>query len=62
MVTQNSAVVSAEAQDQYDDSVPPLWESVAKLGAAVPAEEWDRLPTDFAANLDRHLYGSTNES
>jgi hypothetical protein len=50
MATQNNA--SAQ-QDQYDDSVPPLWESVAMLGAAVPVEEWDRLPIDLAANPDR---------
>jgi hypothetical protein len=62
MVTQNSAVVPAQLQDQYDDSVPPLWESVAKLGAAVPAEEWDRVPADLAANLDRYVYGSADES
>jgi len=52
MVTHNSAVVSPQLPDQYDDSVPPIWESVAKLGAAVPAEEWDRVPTDLSVNLD----------
>ena len=62
MVRHNSAVVSAQLPDQYDDSVPPVWESVAKLGATVPAEEWDRVPTDLAAKLDRYMYGSADES
>jgi hypothetical protein len=48
----------AEGEDEYDDSVPPIWQSVVELGASLPAEEWDRLPTDFAANLERYLYGN----
>jgi hypothetical protein len=51
MAKQNNAPISPE-QDEYDDSVPPLWETVAKLGASIPAEEWDRVPTDLAANLE----------
>jgi len=47
--------------EDYDDSVPPLWQSVITLGASLPAEEWDRVPTDFAANLDHYLYGSGDE-
>ncbi len=43
--------------DSYDDSVPPIWQSIIELGSSLPAEEWDRIPTDFAANLHRYLYG-----
>lgn len=50
-----------QGDDEYDDSVPPLWQSVVDLGASLPAEEWDRLPTDLAANLDRYLYRSSGE-
>ena len=46
-----------DPDDGYDDSVPPIWESLIELGASVPAEEWDRIPTDLAANLHRYLYG-----
>jgi hypothetical protein len=49
------------AGDEYDDSAPPLWQSIVDLGASVPAEEWDRVPTDLAANLDHYLYGSSGE-
>ncbi len=47
--------------DEYDDSARPLWQSVIDLGASLPAEEWDRVPTDLAANLDHYLYGSSGE-
>lgn len=47
-----------EGDDGYDDSVPPLWETIVELGASLPPEEWDRMPTDLAANLHRYLYGS----
>jgi hypothetical protein len=51
----------AGMDDDFDDSAPPLWQSVVALGASLPAEEWDRVPTDLAANLDRYLYGSPGE-
>jgi hypothetical protein len=47
--------------DEYDDSVPPLWQSVIDLGASLPPEVWDRVPNDLAANLDHYLYGSVGE-
>ena len=49
------------SDDEYDDSVPPLWQSVIDLGASLPPEVWDRVPTDLAANLDHYLYGSSGE-
>lgn len=51
----------AVPDDDYDDSAPPVWQSVIDLGAKVPAETWDRVPSDLAANLDRYLYGSASE-
>ncbi|HEU4887937.1 MAG TPA: hypothetical protein VFV49_08630 [Thermoanaerobaculia bacterium] len=51
----------AVADDEYDDSAPPLWQSVVDLGASLPVEEWDRVPTDLAANLDHYLYGRSGE-
>ncbi|PYQ32145.1 MAG: hypothetical protein DMF56_01245 [Acidobacteria bacterium] len=47
--------------EDYDDSAPPLWQSIITLGASLPAEEWNRVPADFAANLDHYLYGSGDE-
>jgi hypothetical protein len=51
----------AAPEDEYDDSAPLLWQSVIALGASLPPEEWDRVPTDLAANLDHYLYGRTSE-
>jgi len=51
----------ASADDEYDDSAPPLWESVVAIGASLSPEEWDRVPPDLAANLDHYLYGTLNE-
>jgi hypothetical protein len=47
--------------DESINSGPPLWQSVIELGASLPAEEWDRVPADLAANLDHYLYGSSRE-
>jgi hypothetical protein len=35
-----------------------LWEMAARLRAQVPPEEWDKLPTDLARNVDHYLYGA----
>ena len=47
---------AATQDEEYDDSAPPLWQSVIDLGASLPPEDWERLPTDLAANLD-HVNG-----
>jgi Arc/MetJ-type ribon-helix-helix transcriptional regulator len=36
----------------------PLWERAAELRQSIPAEEWDKLPTDGAKQLDHYIYGS----
>jgi hypothetical protein len=48
-------------EDEYDASAPALSQSVINLGASLPSEEWDRVPTDLAANLDHYLYGRPGE-
>ena len=37
----------------------PIWEIFAELSAQVPADEWNNLPADGAANHDHYLYGSS---
>ena len=39
-----------------DHGSTPLWLSVIELGASLPPGEWDRVPSDLAANLDHYLY------
>lgn len=36
----------------------PIWEKIAEITASVPPEEWEKLPTDLAANHDHYLYGA----
>jgi Arc/MetJ-type ribon-helix-helix transcriptional regulator len=36
----------------------PLWQRAAELRQSIPAEEWDKLPTDGARQLDHYIYGS----
>jgi hypothetical protein len=31
---------------------------LAAIGKSVPAGEWERIPVDYFANLDRYLHGS----
>lgn len=62
MTTQpTSPDISHRADKEYDDSHPPLWQSVIDLGASLPPEVWDRVPEDLASNLDHYLYGKTGE-
>ena len=36
----------------------PIWEVIAEISSQVPDEEWAKLPTDGAENLDHYLYGA----
>jgi hypothetical protein len=35
----------------------PVWERIQERTAAIPDEEWDKLPTDLAEQHDHYLYG-----
>jgi hypothetical protein len=57
MTTQHvPPAISQRNDEEYDDSDPPLWQSVIDLGASLPPEVWDRVPEDLASNLDHYLY------
>jgi hypothetical protein len=36
----------------------PIWEVAAEIRKSIPAEEWAKLPTDGARQLDHYIYGS----
>lgn len=40
-----------------DDVSTPIEEVAAELAREVPAEEWNRLPSDLIDHLDHYLYG-----
>jgi hypothetical protein len=48
----------AEAEKIMSDEGLPWWQRVVQMGKLIPQEELDRLPADFAKNLDHYLYGS----
>ena len=35
-----------------------VWERILERTAAIPDEEWDKLPTDLAEQHDHYLYGT----
>jgi putative addiction module CopG family antidote len=39
-----------------------LLESVEKLAAKVPGEDWEKVPSDLSRNLDHYLYGARKQS
>jgi len=42
----------------FDLKARPIWEIVEEIGASVPDEDWEKVPTDGARNLDHYLYGA----
>jgi hypothetical protein len=36
----------------------PVWERILERTAAIPDQEWDKLPTDLAEQHDHYLYGT----
>ena len=36
----------------YHPEAKPIWEVAAEIAAKVPDEEWEKVPTDLAANFD----------
>lgn len=46
----------------FDPDAPPIWETIAEIGKSIPEEEWDKVPTDLATNLDHYLYNEPKES
>ena len=45
----------------FDPNARPIWEIVEEIGKSVPPEEWAKVPTDLAKNLDHYLYGAAKE-
>ena len=47
------APIASEAADRR-----PIWEKIKGIMADVPPQEWEKVPTDLAQNLDHYLYGT----
>ncbi|HVP10599.1 MAG TPA: hypothetical protein VMV94_05345 [Phycisphaerae bacterium] len=58
-VQQRQTAERAAAVDGANGTAP--WEIALSIGAAVPQEAWDNVPTDLSKNIDHYLYGSPRE-
>jgi hypothetical protein len=36
----------------------PIWERILERSAAIPDEEWDKVPVDGAEQHDHYIYGT----
>ncbi len=57
----DSVAAATTTEPTYVEGVKPIWETLAELGASVPDEVWEQVPTDLAKRLDHYLY-SSNEA
>lgn len=54
----DSVAAAATAEPAFVEGVKPIWETLAELGASVPAKAWESVPADLATRLDHYLYAS----
>ena len=54
-------IIQPMGEPAFDTTARPIWEVLVELGAAIPAEEWEKVPTDAARNLKHYLYGAPKE-
>lgn len=57
----DTVAAATTTEPAYVEGTKPIWETLAELGASVPDEVWDKVPTDLAKRLDHYLY-SSNEA
>ncbi len=46
------------APEQAALAQKPIWERILERSAAIPDEEWDKLPVDGAEQHDHYVYGT----
>ena len=39
----------------------PIWEVIDEINAGLPADTWEKVPTDGSINLDHYLYGAPKQ-
>jgi hypothetical protein len=62
VVTVSDLSIQPVGEVPFDASARPIWELIEEIGAAVPAGEWNSVPTDGARNFDHYLYGHAKQS
>ena len=46
------------SQADADQGRKPIWERILERSAAIPDEEFDKLPNDLAEQHDHYIYGT----
>ncbi len=54
VITVDPAPSGPTRYPELDPTARPFWEEVLEIGASVPMEEWEKLPTDLAKNFDHY--------
>lgn len=57
-ILDNLARESASEGRSADEGRRSIWEVVEEINAQLPADSWDKVPTDGSINLDHYLYGA----
>jgi Arc/MetJ-type ribon-helix-helix transcriptional regulator len=60
-LNQEQAQATAAASHTDADAVrprKPIWERILDRSAAIPDEEWDKVPVDGAEQHDHYIYGT----
>ena len=52
----DEALIVSGDESLYNGGVRPIWETLAEIGAQVPFEVWEDLPTDLSKRVDDYLY------
>lgn len=43
---------------EVDQADRPIWDQILEMTAAIPEEEFDKLPSDLAEQHDHYIYGT----
>jgi Arc/MetJ-type ribon-helix-helix transcriptional regulator len=59
-LAQEQAPANSPAANQTEPAQArkPIWERILERSAAIPDEEWDKLPVDGAEHHDHYIYGT----
>ncbi|MBI4659982.1 MAG: hypothetical protein HY735_14165 [Verrucomicrobia bacterium] len=58
----STLTIQPAGEEPFDPNARPIWEIISEIGASVPEDEWEKVPTDAARNLDHYLYGHAKRS
>jgi len=55
---QEQAIQPPAGQGESAPAPQPIWERILERSAAIPDEEWAKLPADGAEQHDHYIYGT----